>query len=112
MKVLLGDTFGRIPDGIETPVYPFTRGELSRALMPKVARLLLNTVMAMQRMPRYLKDTPEWCRSMTKRIEQAGTLEELRQLWELELKPTYFKAWWGLMAGASGMLALGSLQKN
>jgi phosphohistidine swiveling domain-containing protein len=112
MKVLLGDTFGRIPEGIETPVYPFTRGELMSAIMPKVARLLLNGVKAIRSMPRFLKDTPEWCRSMTKRIEQAGTLEELRQLWELELKPTYFKAWWGLMAGASGMLALGSLQKK
>lgn len=101
MKVLIGDVFGHIPDGLGMPVYPFSRLGLIKVILPGIKHLIWNTLKTLKNMPQHLKDTPDWCRGMTEQIKKVKTKEELLSLWKNELKPYNAKAWWGLIAGGT-----------
>jgi len=107
MRMLVGDVFGRIPDEVTIPVYPFSRFALIKVMLPKIGNYLWNIFRASRQMPEYLASTPAWCSRMTAEIKSAQTKEALLSLWKDELEPYTAKAWWGHLAGgAKGILAL------
>jgi len=109
---LLGDVFGQFPEGMDMPIYPFARLQLIKVMLPGIKHLVKNTIKATKNMPEHLKETPVWCIKMTKQINTVKTKEELLSLWENELKPYNFKAWWSLQAGASKAVLALTLNKK
>lgn len=104
---LLGDLFGKFPEEMNMPVYPFARLELIKVMLPRIRKLIKNTIKASKNMSQYIKDTPDWCRRMTKQINNAKATDELSSLWNDDLQPYNIKAWWMHVAGGSkGVLAM------
>jgi len=101
MKVIIGDVFGHIPEGINVPVYPYSRLGLIKVIFPGAKHLIQSTLKSLKSMPQHLKDTPDWCRRMTEQIKKVKTKEEMLSLWQDELKSYNAKAWWGLIAGGT-----------
>jgi pyruvate,water dikinase len=98
---LLGDLFGSLPEGMEIPVQPFTRLELLGVVLPRVKRILQKTLKASRTLQQFLQQTPNWCSTMTARIRDVQTKEELLLLWLNELQPYSIRAWWAQAAGGS-----------
>ena len=89
---LLGDLYGQLPEGIAMPIYPFSRLEVLRIMLPIVGRTAKQSMKAMKNLPIFLKETPAWCVNMRSNIKNAKTNEELLTLWSTKLKPYYLGA--------------------
>jgi len=109
---LLGEVFGRLPDTIDVPQYPFERLKLIKEMLPGIKRLVKSTMKANKDMPKYIMETPGWCRRMAEKVNSANNEEELHALWENELKSYNYKAWWGLQASASKAVIALNLSKK
>jgi phosphohistidine swiveling domain-containing protein len=108
----LGEAFGQIPETIDSPIHPFTRGHLLKLYLAKVPHLIRNMLAASKRMPEFLADAPDWCSRMKERLTNTATEPELLAIWREELHPETQKAWWVFMVGGSnGALSL-SLRKK
>lgn len=104
---ILGEIFGRMPEGLTVPVYPFSRINLIKTIIPRVKYYFKNFREVSKNMPRYIEETPEWCRKTTEEIKKINTKAELLSLWKHELEPYNTKAWWGLIvSGTKAVLAL------
>jgi len=98
---LLGKVFGQLPEGLTIPVYPLSRLDTIKVMIPHVKCYLRNMRAVSKNMAQFLADTPEWCRRMKEKIRSIDTKEELLTLWKQELEPYTTKAWWGLLVGGS-----------
>lgn len=109
---LLGEVFGYLSDTIDMPQYTFKRLKLIKEMLPGIKRLLKNTMKANKDMKEYIMKIPDWCRNMAKKVNSAKSGDELKNLWENELKPYNYKAWWELQAsGTKAVLALNLSKK-
>lgn len=106
------EVFGQMPPDMKLPVYPFSRFKLLRILIPGLIRYLKKFAIAYAGNNKYLKRTPAWCSTMTARIRNVNNKEELRALWQNEIQPYTFKAWWALTAGGSRTVLAMSLKKQ
>lgn len=106
------EVFGQMPEQMSIPVYPFSRLYLITNVVPRLIHVVKNFIKALFNISQYLKSTPDWCRRMTKRINQVKTRGELLLLWKCELQPYTFKAWWALMAGGSKTVLAMTLKKE
>ncbi|MNO24765.1 Chondramide synthase cmdD [compost metagenome] len=97
----MSDLFGQIPEGASLPKYPYTKLELIRTLTPRILYSARRTWQAARSLPRFLKETPEWCREMRARLQEIQSREELLLLWERELWPRNVTALWAALEGAS-----------
>ena len=109
---LLGDLFGPIPEGINIPIYPATRLELLREMLPRLIRIARKLLAARKDLQEYLKRTPAWSREMVARIHTTSSQAELLSLWKNELQPYSIKAWWSHAAGASGIVNVMRLERQ
>ncbi len=104
---ILGEVFGQIPEGLTIPVYPFSRMDVIKAMLPGIRYYLKKNREIAKNMSQYIQDTPDWCRKMEKTIKKLNTKEELLNLWKYELEPYNKKAWWGLIvSGSKAVLSL------
>lgn len=104
---ILGEIFGQVPEGLTIPVYPFSKMELLKVIIPRIQYYLGNFKKISKDMSRYIERTPDWCSETTEKIRKINTKEELLTLWKHELEPYNTKAWWGLIAsGTKAVLAL------
>ncbi|WP_028399608.1 PEP/pyruvate-binding domain-containing protein [Ectobacillus panaciterrae] len=99
MAKLISDALGEIPEGINVPLYPFSRLGLLKEMAVKLKPYLLKLNKAMKNIREYLEDTPTWCVQTTEKIRYARTKQELLVLWKEELYPYICKAWFTLLAG-------------
>lgn len=90
----MNDIFGQMPEGMNIPIYPFSRAGLIKAMIPGVKKSLKKSKEVTKAMPNYLQETPGWCRTMKERIERTKTNKELLNLWKEELWPYNCKALW------------------
>ncbi|CQR58902.1 PEP/pyruvate-binding domain-containing protein [Paenibacillus riograndensis] len=97
----MSDLFGPIPEGASLPKYPFNKLELIRTLLPRIVYSTRRTREAVRNLPRFVKETPEWCKQIRTRLEETGSREELLTLWERELWPRNVAALWAALEGAS-----------
>ena len=108
----LNDIFGKLPEGIDIPIYPFGRLNLIKAMIPLTIYRLRRLRGASKKIPQYLKDSPQWCRKMVAHIEKVKTKEELLSLWENELLPNNFESFWVANAGARKFEGIFELNKE
>ncbi|WP_334073923.1 MULTISPECIES: PEP/pyruvate-binding domain-containing protein [Paenibacillus] len=93
--------FGQIPEGIEVPLIPFSRRELLGKIRAKFFYNVKQTQKAVKNAPRFLEETPEWCRTITERIRQTETREQLLDLWKREIWPHNVSAMWHALEAPS-----------
>ncbi|WP_302104767.1 PEP/pyruvate-binding domain-containing protein [Polycladomyces zharkentensis] len=74
---MVSDVFGEMPEGINIPVYPFSRLGLIKAMAPRIKYRFKRMVEAAKSLSQHVKETPEWCRKMTAHIGKVKTKEEL-----------------------------------
>ena len=110
---VIGESFGRIPEEINVPTYPFSRLNLIKVMIPRIIKYGRKTIKTSKDMPQFIKDTPDWCVRITNQLEKAKTKEELMLIWEKDIDPQNTKAWWGLLVGGSKAgLALTPINKK
>ena len=108
----MGDMFGRAAEAIYVPIHPLSRSDIIQEILPGLGRVITNMLKATFTLKQFLKETPDWCREMTARIEQIETREALLALWHSKLQPYAIKAWWGHTTGASGVLNIMALERK
>lgn len=112
MKII-GEAFGHIPKEIDIPVFPFSRFDLIKSMIPRIIRYGRNMVKTNKGIPEFINETPDWCDKVTRQIQNAKTNDELLLIRDREIKPQNNKAWWSLLAGGSkALLALMPLNKK
>ncbi|MCH5583866.1 PEP-utilizing enzyme [Shimazuella sp. AN120528] len=109
---LIGDVFGNIPQEMELPIYPFTRWELLKLMVPKVKHYLKEVQIASKSIKKQISDTPQWCQNMKKQILAATTTAELKNIWDDELHPYHRKAWLTLLSGGTKAVLAMRLKKK
>jgi pyruvate,water dikinase len=104
---ILGEVFGQIPEGLTIPVYPFSKMDVIKAMVPGIRNYLKKLSEISKGMSQHIHETPDWCRRTTEAIRGINTKQELLNLWKQELEPYNTKAWWGLIvSGSKAVLAL------
>ncbi|WP_326909873.1 PEP/pyruvate-binding domain-containing protein [Sedimentibacter sp. MB31-C6] len=98
---VIGESFGRIPEEINIPTYPFSRLKLIKLMIPRIIQYSRKTMKTSKEIPQFIKDTPDWCVRMTEQVKKAKSKEELLLLWKNHIEPQNTKAWWGLLVGGS-----------
>lgn len=98
---LLGDLWGRAVNQVQMPIYPFTRGEIVREFLPGIGRVIGKTLTGYLTLGKFLRENPARCRKLTTQIQQINSQAELLRLWQQELQPYLYKAWWAHTAGGS-----------
>jgi pyruvate,water dikinase len=86
--------FGNIPAGMDIPLFPFSKWNLFKTVLPKAVYSLKRTKEAVRSIDDFLAETPGWCREMTERIQTVRNREELHTLWASEIWPYNIKALW------------------
>jgi pyruvate,water dikinase len=109
---LLGDMFGPIPQGMTVPIYPATRLEVIREIVPNLLVIGRKMPAARRDLREYLKETPAWCRAMTARIGATKSKGALLALWQEEIQPYCIKAWWSHSAASAGVVNTMSLERR
>jgi len=56
---LLGEVFGQLPEGITIPVWPISRPQLIKAMVPRVKYYLKKNREASKNMSQFIQDTPD-----------------------------------------------------
>lgn len=104
---ILGEVFGRMPEGLTIPVYPFSRLDVLKVMLPGIRYYLKKNREISKRLAQSIRETPDWCREMKASIQKMSTREELLNLWKNELEPHNTESWWGLIvSGSKAVLAL------
>lgn len=96
-----GTFFGQVTEKINFPVHPFTYSDFFGEILPKITSIAWKMARYSRNIAGKLQRNPERCRALTEKIKKAGTRKELLDLWENELKPFIFEAWWMHGAGSS-----------
>ncbi|WP_019914749.1 PEP/pyruvate-binding domain-containing protein [Paenibacillus sp. HW567] len=97
----MSDLFGEIPQGASLPMYPFSKLELIRKLLPRIKYSARRTRQAVRALPQLVEETPEWCRTARARLQDIRSREELLLFWNRELWPQNVKLLWAALEGAS-----------
>ena len=84
---MLGEIFGQIPEGITVPVYPFSRMDVIKAMLPGIRYYLKKNREVSKSLSQSIKDTPDWCRRTKAAIKETNTKKELLSLWKHQLEP-------------------------
>lgn len=109
---LLSEVFGQIPEGLTIPVYPLSRIDTIKVMIPRVKCYLTNMRDVSKNMAQFIASTPEWCQRLKEIIRIINTKEELLNLWKQELEPYITRAWWGLLVGGSKAVLALTLSKK
>jgi pyruvate,water dikinase len=110
---IIGEAFGRIPKEISVPIYPFSRSNLIKVMIPKIIKYGRKTAKTSKDIPQFIKDIPNWSVEMTEKVERAKTNKELLSIWKMEIEPQNIRAWWSLLVGGSkASLALAPINKK
>ncbi|MBB6214182.1 pyruvate,water dikinase [Anaerosolibacter carboniphilus] len=109
---ILSEIFGQMPEGLTIPVYPLSRMDVLKAIVPRAKYYFKKYREISKIMPQHIQKTPDWCRRMREAIKKINTKEELLTLWKNELEPYNTKAWWGLLAGGTNAVVALTLSKK
>lgn len=109
---LLGDLYGELPEGMQMPLYPFSRLGVLKVMLPIVMRIARQSRKASRNLPEFLKETPTWCTEMRERIEKAKTKEELLILWKEKLQPYFLEGLNAATMAAMKLMIIPKLDKK
>lgn len=97
----MSNVFGKLPEGIDIPVYPFSKCCLIKSLVPRIIYSSKRTREAVKGMGKYLKESPEECAEIIDRIHQVKNKGELLRIWKNDLWPRNVKGVWAAFEGTS-----------
>jgi pyruvate,water dikinase len=90
------ELFGRLPKGLDYSVPPvFTMSEILR-LVPANILLEIKFWKRIRNMPEFVAEAPGRCKNLRQQIRQAGTRAELVSIWNDDLKPFVYHAFYML----------------
>lgn len=89
---------GHIPEDIDIPLIPLTRAEMIKAF-PRILRVSIMESKGKKKVPAFLENNPEWCRTMRKQIGQMDA-PSLTAFWNDEIFPSQLE-FLGILAGAT-----------
>lgn len=110
-KELIGDIFGKIPDPIEIPIYPFQISHMIPEMVIRAKKSIKRMQNTKKEKDFYLRYTPIWYTETLERIELANTSQELLRLWEKEVTP-FLSALWNIWFGGAGSATLATFRKK
>jgi len=87
---LVGDWWGRIPEGVTVSLAPFSLAEVFLKVLPVTIKGFRQAAAAAKQIPDFVSKTPAWCRNMRGRIEKLTDCAALAALWRDELGPYYY----------------------
>ncbi|ROR31441.1 pyruvate,water dikinase [Mobilisporobacter senegalensis] len=107
-----GTFFGNLPKEIEFPIYPYTKTDLFKEILPKVLKFSKNVRKASKTAFKDIENNPVQCLRIQNLIHKCSSKEELISLWETELKPYSDKILWlhGL-GGSKGIVTMNVKKK-
>ena len=79
--------FGRIPDGVEIPMIPFSRWRIVPRMVATRIRVEMRTRARLARLPAFLAAAPRRCDALHARVRAASSAAELVGVWRGELSP-------------------------
>ncbi|KLU63725.1 chondramide synthase cmdD [Desulfosporosinus acididurans] len=100
-KKLIGDVFGKIPDNVEVPIYPFEKIALLKELVQRGKKNVKRIKEAQKHKEYYLNYTQQWCTEIIKQIGDSNSGSQLLELWLNEIRPYVSKLWNMWLGGAS-----------
>jgi pyruvate,water dikinase len=104
---------GHIPEGIEVRPISLLRLSTILSVLRALMRITVNLLKATRKTSVYLEGTSAWCYSMTERIQNGRTKEELVPLWHTALLPYYLHSMWvGQAAGTQYVLPANRLRSE
>ncbi len=109
---VIGDLYGEIPEEIDIPVYPYTRFEVIKFMLPVLVRTVISTLKLYIKLPGFLKKTPDWCSDMRKRILNVESKEELLSIWREKLQPYLFEALNAATVAALNLTSIANLDQK
>lgn len=86
--------FGRVPEGLEVPLIPFSGLSMFLSMLPDNLRKRKKIIESQKKIPEFVAVSPGWCSGMWRQIQEAQTKAELAFLWREELKPYYYQSCW------------------
>jgi len=89
----LENLWGRISEGVDIPLLPFTTWQLLRLILPNLVKVRMALNVKRGEIQAFITTCPRWCDAMHLRIRQAATPVELVNLWQTELRPYFGQAW-------------------
>jgi len=109
---LLGQIFGKIPEQVDIPLYPFSFKELMSHMLPRVLYTAYKMVATSFKLNRLLAENPARCRSLTAYIGTANSPKALKEIWDQELAAYNKEAWWIHTSGAAKLIGVLTLQNK
>ncbi|MCC2685649.1 MAG: phosphoenolpyruvate synthase [Paenibacillaceae bacterium] len=109
---MMNDVLGQFPPGEKIPVTPFSRKTVAKEVIPRMAGIVRKLLSAYAGLARFLRETPDWCERMRKRIIQTETVQQLASLGRDELIPYNVKALFSLLAGAGKSVLVTKVKKE
>ena len=70
------DLWGRIPDGVDVPTIPLSRGQLLRLMLPTLLRVRKALRVSKGEIRAFIATCPRWCDTMRERIRQIRSRAE------------------------------------
>lgn len=110
-KELIGDIFGRIPDPLEIPIYPFQLSHMVPEMLIRAKKSIKRMQNTKKEKEFYLRYTPIWYTETLERIERANSNQELLKLWEKEVTP-FLSTLWNIWFGGAGSATLATFRKK
>lgn len=94
------ELFGRLPDGLDIPLLPTSRGRVLRALLPAAVGLARRAVVNYRHADRFWAEVPQRCEGLRSQIRHATSAAELAAVWDAQLGPFCQRACDVLAVGA------------
>lgn len=99
-----------VPQGMQIPTVPIAWLRLLKETLPWMLRTAFKSRANRRLIPDFLRTAPRRCEDLRAKIQSASTCQDLRALWNAEVRPLYVEAcrMWAAM-GFQGMASLNSL---
>jgi phosphohistidine swiveling domain-containing protein len=81
--------WGRVPPDTTIPLLPVSLRQVITRILPDFLRSARAIVKYRPQIPGFVAETPQWCREMRPRIQQADSRVDLITLWQDQIKPYY-----------------------
>ena len=91
-KELQGDMIGSAPAEMDIPIIPFSPLAVLWKTLPGLIKSQQDARRDIQRIPLFLAETPDWCRTMRIQILNASDASGLLTMWVQSLKPAVVQA--------------------
>lgn len=111
-KAAGGEMFGKIPQEAGLPIYPYSKSEMLGEILPRVFSFAKTMQRAKKSFEEDVKNNPEICTMLEKRIIQAESCQKLLEIWHKELVPYAVRMWYVQGIGGSKMPVVTSVKNK